>query len=241
MHNLEYDNTNSNHANGAKCGQAGRVLRAITASADQARALLHDIPGLAALASFSLAMLGVKAPQVAHVVQQIVCVHFFHITESLQGSYNWHTDCRDLCCLIGTGGKQLSGSLAEKKAWGIRSVVVQLSPTEETAMCMWGCQPSVYSGRGAGKAFHGSALHCGIPWNLDHAGEKLTLHKGRGGQGAPQPHWHLAFFRQVPSAAQCGRCRCSGLSLPSMMRLTYYPRHCPKEVKAKAKRARRCL
>ena len=172
MHNMrDYRNVNSQHGNASE----QRQWRAISRSVAQAKDAMDTVPGLVDVARAALMCLGVT--NVPHVLTQIFCVHFFKQTCDLQGSYAWHTDCRDLC-LIKRPGLPLSNKAALTSVEGLRSVVVQLSPTEQTAMCIWGCEPSVYEGRGAGKAFHGSAVHCGVPWDvIGHSGHQRPVWK----------------------------------------------------------------
>ena len=85
-------------------------------------------------------------------------------------------------------------SFKESDAEGIRSFVVQLSPSEETAMTILYANVTSYMGRGAVKAFHGSALHRGIPWTPEPMRRKVWkmsaffLPDALGFKAEPMPH-----------------------------------------------------
>ena len=139
---------------------------AISKSPAQAARMLDAIPGLACLARGALTALGLRGKQLDMSASSPVCVHVFKLTPDNQMSYGWHSDDTDLVTLI---TKSSSGSITtrERLSEGIRSVVIQLSPTGKTAMVMWGCNISEYHGQGAAKAFHGSCLHASVPWALE--------------------------------------------------------------------------
>ena len=113
------------------------------------------------------------------LVHKIKCVHFFPVDKYMQASYAYHTDCSELVNAICVGSKASKSKVSKSKAsaspsdqgseekqlFGIRSVVVQLGAATTTAMHMSGAtRHSVYSGQGAAKAFHGSAIHASLPW-----------------------------------------------------------------------------
>lgn len=127
-----------------------------------AQKLLQEVPAAGSVVHGALQGLGLDAEAAAAAAASVRVVHFFRVDKSNQTSYDWHVDCLSLVKLLG-----LTGTIKEReaKAHGIRTVVVQLGADSETAMCLWGFDPAVYRGRGAGHAFHGSAVHRGVPWN----------------------------------------------------------------------------
>lgn len=136
---------------------------AISKSPAQAAMMLECIPGLGSLARGALAALGVSGPQLETSWSAPDCVHLFLLTADNQMSYGWHADDTDLVNLI---QKRSLGTISarERMCEGIRSVVVQLSPTAQTAMVLWSFEKALYRGQGAAKAFHGTCLHASVPW-----------------------------------------------------------------------------
>lgn len=103
---------------------------------------------------------------------ELVCalrqVHFLLQDISFQANFSWHTDFYDL----------------RLDARRTRTVVVQLSSTAASAMQVFGCEPYLYTGAGAGVLFHGGAVHRSLPWETHHVGWKPTV-------------WKVALFLEV--------------------------------------------
>ena len=159
---------------------------AISKCPAQAAEMLDFIPGLACLARGALIALGLRERQLDISASSPVCVHVFKLTPDNQMSYGWHADDTDLVTLITKKSPGLSIRERERLSGGIRSVVIQLSPSGKTAMVMWGSEKAVYHGQGAAKAFHGTCLHASVPWAL----EPNTTQK---------PVWKISIFWSTSS------------------------------------------
>ena len=133
-----------------------------TQSPKDARKLLEDVTAVGEVLRGALVALGMREDMAAATAAQVRVLHFFKQDVTNQTSYDWHVDCRSLVKLLKVKGTKLAEK--ERQALGIRTVVVQLGAACETAMCMWRFKSAVYGGRGAGQAFHGSAVHRGVPW-----------------------------------------------------------------------------
>ena len=140
--------------------QAKRTLT--TRNPDDARSVADAVPYVAEILRQSLLKLGMDECEAEAGISKVGVLHYFCTESTLQASYDWHTDDSALAELLGLQG---SREEQDKAAFGVRSVVVQLSGEWETAMCMHGFHPTVYSGRGSGVAFHGSAVHRSVPWS----------------------------------------------------------------------------
>ena len=142
--------------------QARRTLT--TKSPAAARKVVREVPAVAELLYDALRALGMSLDKALAAAQRVCVLHFFCIERSGSATYAWHTDDSSLADLLG-----LKGTPAQRTrgAYGIRSMVIQLGDGCQTAMCMYGFSPAEYAGRGAGVAFHGSAVHRAVPWTQE--------------------------------------------------------------------------
>ena len=108
---------------------------------------LHAIPGWTILVAHLK-----RKFDLPNFEKMLYTVHFLLNDTTCQTSYDWHSDGPDLA-LSWPDEKRLVG------------LAVQLGANAPTAMQVWGCQPTVYGGRGACVLFSGASLHRSVPWS----------------------------------------------------------------------------
>lgn len=127
--------------------QKAQAARTTVCSKANGFQCLHAIPGWTVL----IAQLSRKF-NLPTFEKMLHTVHFLKNDTTGQTSYDWHSDGPDL----GLTWAQ------EKRLVGLS---VQLGASAPTAMQVWGCEPTVYGGRGACVLFSGASLHRSVPWS----------------------------------------------------------------------------
>lgn len=91
------------------------------------------------------------------LAEELLELHFLWQDEKEMASFHYHDDYQDL--------RDSARGESLKAPEELRTVVVQVSSKEQSAMRMLYFQPHVYTGRGAAVAFHGAATHCSMRWS----------------------------------------------------------------------------